>query len=118
MFRGFKTTVSAIVVLATTICSSRAEARWYIGHLGAEICVPLSDVGDNMERLYYGSGQMRTPEDFAQHMRNQGAHMELLSGMPNFVTAYKGSGPGVREAAFPFFESEEMCQTTMAQLNK
>ena len=40
------------------------DARWFVGHLGEETCVPLDDVGPDLSRLYYGAGNMHTPEDF------------------------------------------------------
>lgn len=68
----FRTTILALAALAPCYAAGAAlltggerdpEPTWYVAHLGAEPCVPVTDIGLNMERVYYQSGPYRTPDD-------------------------------------------------------
>jgi hypothetical protein len=62
-----KTTKVAVLLIGLTTLPAAAADRWYMGHLGAETCVPLDNIGDyGRTRLYYGTGIWHTPADFAQ----------------------------------------------------
>ena len=54
--------IAALAVVTTT---TQAKADWYLGHYGADTCVPFADIPDefNGPRLYYGAGIYRTPAD-------------------------------------------------------
>jgi hypothetical protein len=66
---------AAVIVSLLTLVGGRALAdeRWYIGHFGQEICVPLNDIGNNGTRLYYGAGNMRRLCSFYGIRRYQNA---------------------------------------------
>jgi hypothetical protein len=88
--------LAAIVGLITGLASTMlaAEVRWYLAHMGAETCVPLDDIGDNNERLYYGAGDMHTPADVARQIVELGGTIKLMpSSSESFVT-YMAKKPG------------------------
>ncbi len=126
-------TMPAAPVAAQAPAASSQEPAgltWYVGHMGAETCVPLSDVGNGRNgpiRLYYGGGSMRTPEDFANRMRGLGANLhrvpmsasdvqdEQKSG--DYMVMYNGTIPGESGVTgFVFFSSAGTCKYMMANL--
>jgi hypothetical protein len=113
-------TVAAAALMLTAVYSpTTSQARWYMGHSGAEICVPVDDLDvKSGKRLYYGAGPFKTPEDIAHWFHSGGFRMTRQPGFPEAITAYKTSGPGVRETMFLFFEDKTLCQTIMENLEK
>jgi hypothetical protein len=109
-------------LIISTMCaiSSPADARWYISHAGPEACVPIDDIDPNdLTRLYYGAGQMHTPDDFVSAMRSMGMRIkEEKSPLPS-THIYIASASGTKiTTMFVLFSDNDICQATMATLEK
>jgi hypothetical protein len=115
--RWLATTAACIIGLGVM---SRAHAddstRWYVAHFGEETCVPLDDIGmsgGEPKRLYYGSGDLHTPSDFATMIQTMGGHMTRVTqykgkALPDGTAVYTGK-LGSKELIFYFFADEDMC---------
>jgi hypothetical protein len=64
-------TAAALALALAPVAAGACDVLWYIGHLGKETCVPLDDIGQHSERLYYGSGSMHTLNDFERWARSR-----------------------------------------------
>jgi hypothetical protein len=95
----------AIAVLPFT----GAEARWYIAHLGPEPCVPVDDINDNFERVYYGAGTMRVPEDVVALFHRRGIGMTRFNSAPG-VAVYQADFVGRPPLTYVFFNNQVACQ--------
>lgn len=127
-----RTTILALTALApswtagatlTTTGEREPEPTWYISHLGAEPCVPVTDIGAQFERVYYGAGPFRTPDDL------RAAWQRDLSRYPGaMIGAWRPDlQPGVRafEVTFGnldvwmmFFADAAECRGAMASVQK
>lgn len=92
--------------------------EWYVSHVGAEPCVPLSDIGPHFERLYYGTGDLHTPEDFIDQMMTSytlATPYKLPPNVSRYAVAYRISvGPHVIFVVL--FNDPDACQLFMSQL--
>jgi hypothetical protein len=107
------------LLLAATVAFGMigtAHARWYIIHWGAEPCVPLDDV-DTMGygRLHYGSGQIKTPDDYAQWLKSTGWTLTSLKLAPH-VVGWMGRSPGLRDTFFAVEDDRADCLARMAKV--
>jgi hypothetical protein len=87
---------------------------WRVGHLGPETCVPLDDIGDHFNRLYYHTGKMRTPADFRQWIRDNGASSdfsEFPSKDPTRATMFRSRDS---EIGIFLYNGEALCHAAMA----
>lgn len=107
--------VASVATAGTTV---QAQApRWYVGHLGGEDCVPLDDIGDAGERLYYQTGKMRTPEDYILWMQSNGVSMRRKAGTPENVVILLGHAPGSdRDIAVALFADPQACAAALANI--
>jgi hypothetical protein len=116
-------TVTALLIgLAAAIPINAGDReRWYAAHIGPEACVPLEDIGNNGERLYYGAGQFQTPEDFVRHVKSQGGTITRRPGIKSGARVYDlkfRSQFGIQTTEFVFFNDLDMCKTEMAKMDK
>jgi hypothetical protein len=114
-----KTLTAAAALMLTAIYSPTAsQARWYIGHSDAETCVPIDDLDFNTgKRLYYGGGELKTPEAVAHWFSRNGFRMKRQSNYPEIMVVYQGSGPNISDTMFVFFEDKAICQKFMEMLD-
>lgn len=99
--------------------------RWYISHFGPETCVPLDDIDiASGQRLYYGAGSLRSPEDFVRAM-DQLHHEDpihnhpivLKEALPHMIT-YETPlyyAPYLR-SIYVLFNDKDLCTRTMRAL--
>jgi hypothetical protein len=82
-------------------------------------CRPLADVGDWMERLYYGTGSMRTPEDLAANFRTVGGHTQWVDAgaMSQYSRVLHATGPGL-DTYIMMFNDKDACQLAMSMIEK
>jgi hypothetical protein len=107
------TAAAALAAAMLTFHPASSEARWYIWHMGPENCVPVDDIGDNLERLYYGTGAMKTPEDFMREFAKVGGHT-VRRDISEGVVAYDSTD---QDLAFVFFQDKALGQAQMAKLD-
>lgn len=103
--------------LSCAICDwmpAAAAGRWYVGHSGSQPCVPLDDLGDNMQRLYYGGGQMHTPADFVAHFAAMGVTLKAVSGTPPGIILYHDSSGGGPDMVL--FDDPDVCKKVLETL--
>jgi len=93
------------------------ETKWYIAHLGAEPCVPLDRIGHNFNRVYYGSGNFKTPDDVAEYFRRLGGHVRWIDMRIEDTRAFHVSGGDV-DTNIIMISNKEMCQGVMARMQK
>jgi hypothetical protein len=95
------------------------SVRWYLGHLGADSCVPLTDVGHSMERVYYGAGSMQAPEDMAAHFHSIGGHTQWVDAgaMAQYSRIFHATGPGL-DTYVVMFNDKDVCQLAMSTIEK
>jgi hypothetical protein len=121
-------TVKNVLAVALTVAAGaappasaqnwKADGRWYVARIGAEPCVPLADVGFNFERLYYSSGQMRTPADYEAHLRVVFGPVTTQPGLPEGVIGYNVNIPGRGSTVMLLFLNEDRCQVMMSVMPK
>jgi len=112
-FRRLLLTAAACVTLAGP---AFAGERWYLAHVGAETCVPLDDLNNDLStRSYYGTGDMRTPKDYAARMRAIGFSLADQPFINDGVVSYMASYPGVRTVLLVVFKDHRFCEAFMAQ---
>ena len=98
---------AAAMGLALLGSPAMADQTWFISHFGSEPCVPVADIGDNgIERLYYSTGNIHTPADFAAMMHRQGDHMEQVPGSDSVVWYKDAGNPPMY---FAFFNKRSEC---------
>lgn len=103
---------AALVSCAICTCVAAAAERWYVGHVGPESCVPLDDLGESMQRLYYGSGRMHTPSDFVAHFAAMGVTIKPVSGTPPGIVLYRGDN-GIDMA---LFSDLDVCKSVLSKV--
>jgi hypothetical protein len=112
MYRTFITIAAALATLSSAYSPAMADQeRWFISHLNSETCVPIDDIGSRGERVYYGTGHMHTPADFANLMRRLGASMTLRLSQDSMVTYREAGKPPID---FMFFNDKDVCRFGMA----
>jgi hypothetical protein len=113
--------VTGLALSSLCAISSPADARWYISHVGAETCVPIDnlDPSNPFTRLYYGAGEMRTPDDFLNTVRSMGMQIrEEKTTLPS-THAYIASASGMTKTTmFLLFGDSDICRAAMAMLEK
>jgi hypothetical protein len=104
----------AAAAVSCAICAwvAAAAERWYVGHVGPEICVPLDDLDDSMQRLYYGGGQMHTPADFVAHFAAMGVTIKPVSGTPPGIMLYRGDDG----SDMVLFNDPDVCKSVLAKV--
>jgi len=108
---------AAVIVSLLTLVGDRAlaDGRWYIGHFGQEVCIPLNDIGNNGTRAYYGAGNMRNPEDFARFMASVGYNMRSVPTTQEGVRLYATRISGDRQDSFfILFNNKDLCAERMS----
>jgi hypothetical protein len=115
--RAAELLVASGIAIGSTIAANAAEARWYIAHMGAEACVPVDDIGDNNERLYYGAGNMRTPDDFARQMTELGAIVKRVPSSSEDIVTVIARKPGEIHF-FNFFHDLDKCKFAMSHIER
>lgn len=102
--------------VALSVPAAHAE-DWYIGHMGSEPCVAVSDIGDNFERLYYGAGTMTTPMDVASSFQRLGATIKPFplkqKGVFAFYTITKKA-----TYTMVFFNDRYLCLAFMEEIGQ
>jgi hypothetical protein len=99
-----------------------ANTRWYVAHFGAETCVPDIDM-DTMQRLYYGTGPMKTPEDLVASLAAKGVTLKAVPSLsdgtplPDGTRLYNESGL-MTGSGFALFDDQRRCQALMGMLQK
>jgi hypothetical protein len=109
-------TTAVLISIATT---APAGARWYVGHWGPEACVPLDDIGENGERMYYGTGSMRTPQDEENWLRRGGMVISPPPSPPGSSSryAFTATMPGGSPNIIMLFSDKSDCDYTMHDLD-
>jgi hypothetical protein len=105
---------------ALCIAYQPANARWYISHAGAEACVPIDNIDPTTAtRLYYGAGEMHTPDDFVSAMRSRGLQItEKEASIPSTHVYVANSTRSTNQSIFVLFGDKDICQAAMAMLEK
>jgi predicted nucleotidyltransferase len=106
---GAKLTAAVILLAGVASTPAMADGRWYLAHLRQEVCVPIDDIGNNSERLYYGAGAMHTPEDFVRRLRSAGTTVRLMQ----IITAPNGSHTTSMRSGTGHIERTCSCSTTL-----
>jgi hypothetical protein len=88
------------------------HASWYVGHLGAELCVSLDNVGPQAERLYSGAGSMHTPEDYERTLRSVFPSVTQLRA-PQGMTAWNVRASGGEKSIALLFDDKGLCERLM-----
>jgi hypothetical protein len=99
----------AVLVL---FAPASGHASWYVGHLGAERCVPLDNVGPQAERLYYGAGPMHTPEGYERTLRSVFPSVTQLRTPQGMVAWNVGASGGEKSIAL-LFDDRGLCERLM-----
>ncbi|WP_428489096.1 hypothetical protein [Rhodopila sp.] len=90
-----------------------ASPIWYAAHLAGDACVPLSNIGPNFERLYYGAGSMRTPEDFRQLLSATG-FIVTPESLPDGVVVLHAVANTGDKAEIALFSNRDYCKEFMS----
>jgi len=101
----------ALVALALFAPVS-GHASWYVGHLGAELCVPLDDLGPQAERLYQGTGSMHTPEDYERTLGSVFPSVTRLR-TPYGMAAWNVRASDGGKSIALLFDDRERCDRVM-----
>jgi len=121
MTKSLLTATTLLIGLAAIPSNAGERERWYISHVGPEACVPIENIGDNGERLYYGAGQFQTLEDFVRHVKSQGGTMVRRPGIKPGARVYDckfRSQFGIQTTEFVFFNDVDMCKGEMGKRDK
>ena len=115
-------TVAALGMLCTTTAHGE-PTHWYIGHMGADACVPLADIGSHMERMYYGTGAgFRTPEDLLRgmhdNMRVAATYALDAPHTTQHMRTYAITLIDGGKVNFSFFDDLDECKYVMSTLEK
>jgi hypothetical protein len=94
-----------------------ATSAWYIAHIGTDTCVQISDIGDHGQRVYYGAGSMRTPEDVAQMFRNLGASVMQDKYTQEGTVRYHVS-MGTDKTIIQLFNEQSECHNFMEHIDR
>lgn len=108
--------IFAAIALLALFSSARADDLWYMGHMGAEPCVPLNDITSNFRRVHYGAGDMRVPEDIAQAFQRMGAVVAKEKLDSKDSAAYHVSYPNGKETYILMFRGEDRCRHEMSTI--
>lgn len=119
MKRLIKTTLLLAALTANAAAVGAHESRWYLSHMNNETCVPLDDIGRDLTRLYYGTGKMRTPEDFVRYVKSLGITLRSAPDVPEGMRAYKGKSPeDAEDTFFVMFNDKAICSAAMSRLEQ
>lgn len=110
------------ICLALASVPAQAADQYFVGHMGAETCVPLNDVTSDFRRVYYGGGDLHTPGDYEAGLRSVGLSVTRVALQTDLnVIAYMATAtppPGVsgkpKKALMLLFTDEGDCQLFMA----
>lgn len=112
--------LATALLLAATVLpppAAAAETTWYVGHVGADTCVPLADLdpANPGQRLYYGGGPLRDPAAFVELLAGGGVSLVAVSGSTDDVRIYRDVG---NDVDFAFFADLDTCRVLMATLRR
>lgn len=120
---GDSRNVAATAIIAAAlslITPAYAEARWYVAHMSAEICVPLDDIDfETFTRLYYGTGDMHVPADMALKFEQAGTVLNWLPQESTGTTqmmAFRLAFPNGQTTVVAFFNDEAACKFAMSRV--
>jgi hypothetical protein len=88
------------------------HASWYVGHLGAELCVPLDNIGPQAERLYDGVGSMHIPEDYERTLRSVFPSVTQLQTLQGMAAWNVKASSGEKSFAL-LFDDKQRCEKLM-----
>lgn len=94
-----------------------AGVRWYVAHMGGEACVPLDDIGQNLERLYYGTGSMHIPEDLERLFQSVGMRVTTIRHDENLF-AFRSVGYDGKSTNVLLFSNVILCKQVMATVER
>jgi hypothetical protein len=106
--------IFAFVAIAVLFSSAHADDLWYMGHVGAEPCVPLQDIASDFSRVYYGAGVMRVPEDIANAFRRMGAVVVNDKPGSQHGAFYHATFPDGQRTNIVMFQGEELCRSVLS----
>lgn len=107
-------TAVALLALLALFSLARADDLWYMGHMGAEPCVPLRDITSDFRRVHYGAGDMRVPEDIAKGFQRMGAVVVSDKSDSKDSAFYQVSYPNGKGTYIVMFRGEERCRHMMS----
>lgn len=118
---GRKVAATAVIAAGLSLMTpASTEARWYVAHMSAEICVPLDDIDfETFTRLYYGTGDMHAPEDMALKFEQAGAVLKWLpqkSTGPTQMMAFRLTFLNGQTTVVAFFNDEAACKFAMSRV--
>ena len=111
------------LLLTATILGSLAGTAiaktpvWYVAHLGPDSCVPLADVGEDFQRIYYGGGTMRTPDDYVQSMHGLGITMTQAPTEIDGMILYHAQS-NASKTDLLLFNNRDLCTSVMSYLER
>ena len=108
--------IFAAVVLLALSSLARADDLWYMGHMGAEPCVPLRDITSDFKRVHYGAGDMRVPEDIAKAFQRMGAVVVNEKSDSKDEAFYHVSYPNGKGTYIVMVRGEEFCRFMMSKV--
>jgi hypothetical protein len=111
--------VLGLIALLLAAPVAKAEG-WYMGHIGADTCVPAEVVdGPNGQRSSYKGGSYHTPEDIKQVLTKAGARVEedYSNYLPPGAIGFKLI-VGDKSAIVLMFNDKAKCQDFMAKTER
>lgn len=109
-----------ILTVALLMLSVQAQAQtqesWYIAHMGPETCAPLRGIGADFNRVYYGAGPFKTPDDIAGAFRKMGATV-VRDHADDLMVAYRMT-MATQTTVIVMFSNKRLCEQSMSLIEK
>jgi hypothetical protein len=111
-----------LLAAGLALSAPEADARWYLGHHDAEVCVPVDDIGFDGRRLYYGAGPAQAPEDYValSERYNGWLYAEVVKDRRPGIKVYRAAPPNSTAWAGDviFFNDKKLCQFLMSRFEQ